>query len=225
MSDDRRRRLPLSELLYYQKPSLGGSNKRGGKLQKHPLQVAFPSGAIGIALSSSTAATDAESDNEDSIVIASETENEEIDINERRWLTVGFIILGIINLTITCLMFQHADTADPSTVIEPATNTGNKLPEPFQAIGAERSSNENTYFAFIVVSIIFGSISATFQSALGLSIYGLTTVIMYFVGTAAQPYFVFSFRSLFDIWMLYIALVLRSKLLFSILPLRIKSGW
>ena len=218
-----KRRLPLPELLYYQKPSLG---KKKTTREKQPLQVSFPSGAVGIALSSSVlASAGSDNDNADSVVIVSETENDDIDLTERRWITAGFLMLALVNLIITSLMFQYADTTDASAVVEPSNYGDGSLPQPFEAVGSTRSSAENTYFAFIVLSTIGGSLAAAFQSALGLSAYGLTVIIMYIFGTAAQPYFVFSFRSIFDIWMLYMALVLRSKLLFCVLPVRIRTGW
>ncbi len=221
-----RRRLPLPELLYYQKPSLGrNNNKRDGKSRKQPLQVNFPSGAVGIALPSSATSTNTNNDNEDSVVIVSETENDNVDVTERRWITMGFLALALVNLIITSLMFQYADTTDVSAVVKPSNYGVEALPQPFEEIRSTRNSTENTYFTFIVLSIICGSLAATFQSALGLSVYGLTVAIMYIFGTAAQPYFVFSFRSFFDIWMLYMALVLRSKLLFTVLPMRIRTGW
>ena len=221
-----RKRLPLPELLYYKKPGLGQkSSKRDNKLRNQPLQVSFPSGAVGIALPSSAASTDTNNENQDSVVIVSETENDDVDVTERRWITMGFLALALVNLIITSLMFQYADTTDTSAVVEPSNYGSGALPQPFESVRSTRTSTENTFFSFIVLSIICGSLAAAFQSALGLSVYSLTIAIMYIFGTAALPYFVFSFRSLFDIWMLYMALVLRSKLLFTVLPLRIRAGW
>ena len=221
-----RRRLPLPEFLYYQKPSLGQKNgRRDNKLRNQPLQVTFPSGAVGIALPSSAVSNDTNNENENTVVVVSETENDNIDITERRWITMGFLALALVNLIITSLMFQYADTTDASAVVEPSNYGSKALPQPFESVRSTRTSAENTYFTFIVLSIICGSLAAAFQSALGLSIYSLTIAIAYIFGTAAQPYFVFTFRSLFDIWMLYMALVLRSKLLFTVLPMRIGVGW
>lgn len=210
--------LPLSELLYYQKPTLGPVRSRTA--QKQPLQVTFPSGAYGIAIPSNVIAASEDAVPNDSVVIASESENDEWDIRERRWITAALLCVALVNLIITSLMFQNAHLTNPSNVVE--SDDANSLPFPFEVVPTTRRPIENMFFAFLILSIIGGSVSAVFENVLGLSAYGLTVVIMYFCGTAAMPNFVFSFRSVFDIWMLYLALVLRSKLIFNLLPLRIR---
>jgi hypothetical protein len=214
------KRLPLSELLYYQKPNLGPV-RRG--TQKQPLQVTFPSGAYGIAIPSNVIASSEDSVPNDSVVIASESENDEWDIRERRWITAALLCVALVNLIITSLMFQDAHMVNPSNVVE--SDDANPLPLPFEVVPETRRYIENVFFAFLILSIIGGSVSAVMENVLGLSAYGLSVVIMYFCGTSAMPNFVFSFRSIFDIWMLYLALVLRSKLIFNLLPLRIRHAY
>ena len=216
--EEAEKKLPLSELLYYQKPSLGPMRSRTA--QKQPLQVTFPSGAYGIAIPSNAIAASEGAVPEDTVVIASESENDSLDIRERRWITGALLSVAVANLIITSLMFQFAPITNPSNVVE--SDDANRLYLPFEVIPSNRRHIENLFFAFIIISIIGASISAVTENVLGLSIYGLATTIMYICGTAALPNFIFSFRSIFDIWTLYLALVLRSKLIFNLLPLRIR---
>ena len=212
------KKLSLSELLYYRKPSLGPIRSRSA--QKQPLQVTFPSGTYGIAIPSNAIAASEEAVPDDSVVIASESENDSWDIRERKWITAALLAVALVNLIITSLMFQFAPLTNPSNVVQ--SDDAYRLPLPFEVTSSERRPIENLFFAFLIVSIIGASISAVTENVLGLSAYGLATTIAYICGTAALPNFVFSFRSIFDIWMLYLALVLRSKLILNFLPLRIR---
>jgi hypothetical protein len=221
MSHSEEKKLPLSELLYYQKPALGPSRSRSQ--MKQPLHVTFPSGAYGVALPSNSVAPAEEGLMTDSVVIASESENEEIDVRERKWITGAYLILAVVNIVISSLMYKDAVTVNQSNVV--TNDDTSQLHLPFEVIPDTRRGVENSFFAFVIISIVVGSVSAILENAMGLSAYALSTVIAFLCGTAAQPYFVFSFRSIFDIWMLYLALVLRSKLLFNVLPLRIRAGW
>lgn len=225
----------LPPMLYFQKPKLGPLGRSVGgsssvNTSKNPLQVAFPSGGFGLGLpNSQTHRPEAHAEDSDEVFVASEPENFDIDILERRYIIYSFIALGMVNLIITSVMYNSASTFNSSNVV-PA-----KLPDMpmdddapflgahfmFQEVPLERRPIESTYYTFLILATILGMLSALVESPLGLSAYALTVPLNFLLGTSALPYFLFSLRYVFDLWMLYAALVLRSKLCMNFLNMHV----
>jgi hypothetical protein len=234
----------LPPMLYFQKPKLGPLGRRAGSssssknaaADKNPLQVAFASGGFGLGLPSSTNRRDSEDDGldvVDQVFVASEPENFDIDILERRNIIYGYLFLGVVNLVVTSILYHQAGTVDPSNVIPGSSSNGgvgggsmvgvpySGAPFVFQEVPLERRPVEVTSYTFMVICTLVGMVSAVMESPLGLSAYALSVVLNFLIGTSALPYFLFLLRYLVDLWMLYAALVLRSKLVMNYLGMHI----
>jgi len=228
--------LLLPPMLYFQKPKLGplgrsaGSGGSSANTSKNPLQVAFPSGGFGLGLPNSQPyAPEGRANDSGSVFIASEPENFDLDILERRYIIYSFLALGLVNLIVTSVMYHRAPTFDQSGVVAPKL-PGQQMdddapfldaPFMFEAVSAERRPIEHTYYTFLQLCSVLGMVGALGESPLLLSAYALTVPLNFLLGTSALPYFLFCLRYVFDLWMLYAALVLRSKLCMNFLHLRL----
>ena len=226
------REIYVPPMLYFKKPDIGlfGANRRGGKNEngnKDPLQIAFASGSYGIGMNSSARRPrNQEEILGESVMVASEPENFDIDILERRGIIYTFIFVAVINIIVTTLMYHHATTIDESNVIPISGTAPHDIPFKssvfvFEEVPLERRPLELTSFTCIIVATICGSVAALLESPLGLSCYALTIALNFLLGTNALPYFLFAFRYVFDLWLLYLALLLRSKLVVNFLNMQI----
>jgi hypothetical protein len=223
-SNDDSDSISLKSFLYYQKPLIGVSSNDG--TNSVPIQIIYPSGEVGIGVP----INDSSSNNNDSnrnrglqrVTIASGPEDGSIDQFYRRALVIGFVFFAFINFIITILLYAKATTADPSKVEFPSTtnNPHENPPNDFQAISIQRRYIEKVNFAFTLIIIMIGTLSSIFQNVLGLSAYSLAITLNFILSPTALPYFVYSARFILDFIMLYIALLLRSKLVFSYLVIR-----
>ena len=89
----------------------------------------------------------------------------------------------------------------------------------FRTIPYNRTNLENVNYTFIIIIQIFGILSAALLSSTGLSLYALALVINYILSMSSLPYFVFSLRFILDTLSFYLALVLRSKLMYIYMPM------
>ncbi len=229
------KKILLPPMQYYQKPRIGpqgssGSNSANISNSKNPLQVVFPSGGFGLGLPYSQSNQTPETANDaDNIMVASEPENFDIDILERRYIIYTIIVLGITNLIVTSIMYNRASTMDSSNVVPNVHSTlitddeapYNQAPFQFELVSEERRSIETTYYNSIMVGTVFGMGAALLESPLCLSVYALIVTLNFLLGTTAMPYFLFILRYAFDLFMLYAALVLRSKLSMNFLNMRV----
>ncbi len=240
VSEDKNISLP--PMLYFQKPKLGPIGRRVGSngnsnnsspavKDKNPLQVAFASGGFGLGLPNSTneRADESLGDAVDKIFIASEPENIDIDILERRHIIYAFLLLGVVNLIVTSMLYHQAGTVDKSNVVSLSSNSPQETsasysggPFVFEAVSLTRRPVEATSFAFMIICTLVGMASALVESPLGLSAFALSVVLNFLLGTSAMPYYLFLMRYLVDLWMLYAALVLRSKLVVNFLGVNIQ---
>jgi hypothetical protein len=157
-------------------------------------------------------------------------------------LKMTFVVLACFNLVITSLLFVDADVADTSKVvlillltlililirilirilililILKVVGEGGS-PGIFEAVSNVRRNVETTNFAFTVIMLIVGSLGVVLESALCVSAYCLGVVLNFLLGTYALPYFVYTARYVLDIAMLYIGLVIRSRIVFTFLPI------
>jgi len=207
---------------FFQKPVMGPVLGNQQKKKPSPVQLAFASGNFGLGLPVKSSNDDDDLDNSSDVcVVCSEPESFLIDILERRSLIFTFVVVGIFNLVITCSMYAYADTTDISRVVDSIDS--NELTHVFQSVASTRRPIEQTSMFFLTFFTVLGIFSALLESALGLSAYSLYVTVNFLLGVSAIPSFVFGFRYLFDVWMLYLALVLRSKLTMTFLQLNMNQ--
>jgi hypothetical protein len=214
--------LVISPLLYFKNPEIGiGRNSGQSGEAQAPLQIAYPDGTVGIGLAvpKSPSASDANQREHVPAVVVSGPEFSEADIRERTGIKVAFIILAAVNLICTALMFADAPNVDISNS-NPITSP-NYVQAVFEKVSKSRTEPERLNFAFTVLIILLGSVSIIFDSVIGLSMYALGCLLNILLGTAALPVYAYSLRYVFDIGLLYFALVQRSKLMFTFLPTHI----
>lgn len=207
--------IKIHPLTYYQKPAIGQDNNE----DHTPVQVVFPTGGfgLGIMMKNPDLENNTRNQNGNYGVITSAPASTDIDNSEKNGLILTFILLGIVNIILTCLMFGYADSTD-SSKIAPQQEY---LPLALDKVSSDRRYFEKVGFSFTIIMILVGMISAMCQNALGLSGYCLGIMLNFFLGTSSLPYFVYSFRYILDIAMLYIGLVLRSRFMYTFLPMHI----
>jgi hypothetical protein len=179
----------INPLTYFQKPAIGHDNNNHEDLT--PVEIIFPTGgvALGIAMKSPDAENNAHASNNLG-VLASAPANSEFDIVEKRSLKLAVLVVGIVNLILTILLYAYADSADSSKV---ESGTG-FLPFTLQQVPSQRRQLEQVSFAFTVILLVLGMVSALFEFSLGLSAYCLGIMLNFFLGTSALPFLVYSFR-------------------------------
>jgi len=149
------------------------------------------------------------------VVLASGPDESDPDQLSFRGLQIAFYILGLINIVITSYLFFRADAIDFSRV-EVRLRT---MPQVFGVTSSERRRVEEVNYAFTLLLIVLGCTSVLFRNVPGISAYSLSVILNFLLGTSSLPYFMYSFRYLFDLAMLYIGLVIRSRLMVTFLPL------
>lgn len=204
----------MKPIVYFQKPVIGDV-VTGDPLP--PIQIVFPNGNFGLGIPVREQHDNARDNQGNYPVVSSATENSENDRYEIAGLKYSFIVLAAFNLVVTGLMYAHADSTDTSKVEE---STGN-FPTVFEVVPSERSYTEQANFGFFLISLVLGVVSAFFEIPLGLSAYALYVVVNFLLGTSALPYFLYSLRYIFDLFMMYTGLVLRSRLVYTFLPVHL----
>lgn len=205
-------------LIYYQKPCIGSER---GVRSSPPIQLLFPGGAFGLGVPIKTAAEqpiNIDERDRNFAVLASGPERTASDLIPLRGLQVTFLVLAAFNLIITSELYFDADAVDTSKVVAPSTA---KLGI-FDSVSRDRRSIEDVSYAFTIIVLVLGCTSVSFESALGVSAYCLAVLLNFMLGTSALPYFVYSFRYIFDLVMLYVALVIRTRLTYTFLPLQMR---
>jgi hypothetical protein len=214
-NDESSEKVVVNPIVYFQKPIIGNT----GGVDVPPLQLVFQRGGFGLGV-----AVKEQNDNDEGAtgnfpVISSGPEFSLLDKMEKYGIKLAFIVLAIFNLVITSMMFFRADTLDPSKV---EYSTGS-LPGVFEMVSSERRGVELANYAFVVITLFIGSVSVLFDIPLGVSAYALSVMLNFVLGTSALPLFIYSTRYIFDAFMLYFALVYRSKLIYIFLPAHVAS--
>lgn len=200
-------------LIYYQKPCIG--NDRGVR-STPPVQLVFPGGGFGLGVSGKSAPDANNVDNDRGYaVLASGPERTSADLLSLRGLQITFLVLAFFNLVITTCLYYNASTADTSSVSKNTSPTTGV----FDDVDGNRREVERANYALSILVLSIGCISVMAESAVGVSSYCLAVLLNFILGTSALPYFVYSFRYIFDLVMLYFALVLRTRLTYTFLPL------
>jgi hypothetical protein len=219
----------VNPLTYYQKPLIG--NERLGQApQEHypPVQLLFPTGGFSIGVIPKTENRDAnaaaaaadDTDGYSFVIVTSPPMSEDTDNVERLWLKVAFCCLAIVNIIITSLMFFRAEYVDTSKVQIADPNHGG-YPQIFERVSEDRRYIESINYGFTVAVLFVGTVSVIFENALGISAYCLAVVLNFMLGTYSLPLFVYAYRYLLDVFALYLALVFRTRLTCTFLPLHI----
>jgi hypothetical protein len=205
MSAKNRADVIVHPLTYYQKAAIGPRVHNAT-----PMQLVYPNGSFGIGIAVTDAHVHGPAPPYDlsNVVIASLPEISAMDATQIRGLKWAFLSLGVCNLIITSIMFFEAATVDVSNVVKSTKSLSNI----YDTVSPHRSENELVYYSFSIIIIAVGMMSSILENALGLSFFALTTLLMFFLGTATLPYFIYSIRFIFDLFMLYIGLVLRSRI-------------
>lgn len=205
--------IECNPLTYYQKPAIGHDDLE----QLPPAHLIFPTGGFGVGLAPKVVNRDQNRGTRHGI-IASAPVSSPMDGIQKSGLIFAFNVLAIVNIILTCLLYVYADVADPSKVV-PGTTF---LPFSLEKVNSHRRSIEVVSFGCTLAIIAVGMISTITQFTLGIAAYSLAIILNFMLGTSALPYFVYSFRYILDIGMLYLALVIRSRLMHSFLPLHIQ---
>ncbi len=208
--------ISVNPIKYFQKPIIGEDN--GNSVP--PIQLVFQGGGFGLGIAVKEHNNTNVAINGEYPVILSGPETSEFDLMEKKGLKIAFLILAFINLVITCLMFTRADIVDLSKV-ESATNP---LPSVFEIISGTRRHIEMNNFSFVLITLFIGSFSVAFDFPLGISVYAISIVLNFLLGTSALPYFIYCLRYVLDSFMLYVGLVYRSRLMYTFLPAHVHRG-
>lgn len=208
----------VPNLIYYQKPCIG--NERGSRTAP-PVQLIFPEGGFSLGIpvkeSINTATVTPQERDNTFAVLASGPERSDTDLKQIYGLQLTFLVLAIFNIVISSALYFNAPIVDTSKVspsLSPSVDT-------FQLVPNNRREIENVDYAFTMIIIIMGSLAVIFETALGISAYCLAILLNFLLGTSSLPYFTYSVRYIFDMFMLYIALVLRTRLMYTFLPLEL----
>lgn len=215
LEEGREGEFETNPLVYYQKPAIGQSN--GNNSSGSPVQIVFPAGGFGIGLSPKEEGPESRVDNVSHGVMASAPSDSPMDLFERRNLIIAFIAMALLNLIITILLFYNAHDVDPSTVEKSAGG----IPSAFEEISYSRRPSEKLNFGFTLFFLIIGAISAWSQNALGMSLYCIGIISLFFLGTSSLPSFAYALRYVLDVFMVYVGLVLRTRFMYSYLPLHL----
>jgi len=120
--------------------------------------------------------------------------------------------MSFVNIIIFCV--SVADLV----IIENSNNVNE-----FQIVPSQRTGREDFDFTFLILITLVGMISSVVHSSLGLSVYALGLVLNYMLSMSSIPYFAYSLRFVLDAVSFYLALVLRSKLMYIYLPVDVRD--
>ena len=244
-SEDRQS-IEIHPMLYYVKQSLSGNALRNRNLRGRerdidslpPLQVAFVDGKCNIALplkkrvirSEEGAGTPENVDTREGrnrdgegllgrVAVTSHPEYSLAGMTRQNNLVYTFLLLGVINFVITCILFATAAEVDRSKIQYVSTADRGALPGVFDEISPNRTSNENAVFAFTILNLFLGMYACIYKWATGLSLYSIVVTIMFVISMVNAPYFVYCFRYLLDMLMLFVGQELRAHLIVNFLSL------
>lgn len=203
-------------MIFFQKPILGPTGLKSNR-GNEPLQVSFPSGSIGLGIPA-VSPDRAEGSDSTIVIIASGPEESMMDIRERRIIIFTYLLLCAVNIILTFLMYFEAKMIDLTKL-----DATNSLSNVYQELPPNRPFIERINFGFTIFILIYGAVSVINENPLGISIYAFSITLNFLLGLSAIPYFIYSLRYFLDTWMLYLALVLRSKLVLSFLHFNVRE--
>jgi hypothetical protein len=205
----------LKKVTFFQKPLLGGNLR---EQSSEPLQLVYPTGNLGMGLPVNSRLVDADINRTGTVALISPPEYESADISYNNSILGLLLLVALVNLILTSLLYQNASVADSSKV---ENFHGSEFD--FGRVPINRSYKENVHFGFTILLILLGAIAGMLRSPLGLTLYSYAIVVNFVLGTQDLPYFLYSVRYLFDLFMLYLALILRTKFTPAFLPIYVQS--
>jgi len=208
----------VDSLIYYRRANTSANNPELLENLK-PLQIIFPSGKIALGIPS-------EVENRESrprsgminFVVTSPPENLGIDGQSKDFLKFLFTILTVINIVVTILLYIYPYDADCSLVQTSQSNFPSSLERPRNI----NVVNRTAYVVITLLLLIIGNISVLSEFVLGMTIYALGILFVFFFGIPFSPSFIYTFRFVFDMFSLYVCLFLRTKLVVNYLPRRFR---
>lgn len=210
-----RSEVTVNPLVYYQKPAIGNE----GTDDVPPVQIIFPTGGFGIGLAgkNSEGVGSEQRPTQQYGTLASPPNYSNLDLAEKQAIATGFLVVAVINIILTSLMFHYAKDVDLSKVQAAVS----PLQGVFQRIPLHRRPIEVINFSFTIILLVLGVVSVITESTIGLSGYALGICLNFILGTSSLPYFAYALRYLLDVYMLYLGLVYRSRLMCAFLPLHL----
>jgi hypothetical protein len=205
---------PIHPFVFFQKPVIGSTQDE----EIPPVEIIFPYGgyALGLPIKDPLRSAQNPQQRENDIgILASGPMLQNVDIEQKRSILLGFLVICLVNFILTITMYANADIADPSKV-EPGHGY---LTTAFESVSKQRTSIENINFAFTLLLMFVGSYSIITDNTLGISSYALGATLNFFLATYSLPYFLYGFRYILDFVMVYLILVYRSRLTYTYLPI------
>ena len=193
--------IKVKKMLFYVKQSLGENEESSIA----PLQIIFPSGECGLALPMSKTSNvniNTERQLAGRVAILSQPENSNNYEHNITNLKLTFHALSLANIIATCILFSRADSIDTSKLSTIRTHI---LPQHFDSIKSCRTPQENTVFAISILLNIFGSIFVHINWNIGINFYAVASVLILVLTMPISPYFMYSFRYVLDILMIFTA--------------------
>ena len=216
MSNDQQDVIILNPLLHYRKPDIGG-NENNDIRNTTPLQIVFPTGEYGIGITAGLSNQGNDANNRRASIIMTSPPDNPTAKSDLRLIKLTFLLFAIFNYIITICMYGGSNIADPSSI----DKYTNDVVSVFQKPPDTLNETQHTNFGFFLTLLAIGCISVIYESPLGISIYALSITLNFVLGMSQLPYFLYSYRYILDMIMLYIALIYRSRIMYTFLPTRI----
>ena len=182
------------------------------------IQIVFPTGGYAIGVSVTKTTTVNRQQRHDGAVIVSCPGNTEEDKSDLRILKIVFLLFAAINFIITVSMYANSNIADLENV-SPYKSISDSI-SVFEKPSDDRLSIQQINFSFFIVILSMGCFGVVTESGLLVSMYALAVSLNFILCFAQIPYFLYAFRYLLDMVQLYIALVYRSRVTYTFLPMR-----
>lgn len=203
----------VSPMLYYVKQSLG--RNRLNEDRHAPLQIVFASGECGIALPVTAKRSSEQNENLERsfvgrVAVSSHPENSAEGQLRQNNLIFVFGFLALLNLIFSSILFGFADSVDGSKISLVDRTTS--IPGSFDIVDSVRSESENAVFATSILIIFFGSFVVASRWSFGLTVYSSSVIMLFIFSMPNAPCFMYCFRYILDLMMLYVALQLKSHL-------------
>ena len=120
---------------------------------------------------------------------------------------------------VTCILFGTAADIDRSKIQYVSSSDKRGLPGVFDEISTVRGSDENAVFTFTLLNLFLGVYACVSKWPIGLSLYSIVVTVMFVISMVNAPYFVYCFRYLLDLLLLFVAQELRAHLTVNYLSL------
>ena len=114
-------------------------------------------------------------------------------------------------------MWVNATTADPENIQTYVAYVSSVFDKP----NPTSPPVVKTVFICFLIRVVFGCVFVIFESGLGLTIFYIATFLELVLGTSVLPYYLYSYRYILDMVLVYLSLVFRTRVMYNYLPTRI----